>query len=256
MDYLAKLSLKGKTAIVAGGGRGMGEASAFALAQAGAKVLVADYNQARAVDVGRRIAKEGGTAFALRADLREKADVDALVKEAVEKHGGIDVLVNVAGGMSKFTYTPTTEWTDEAWDSVVNLNLRYVFLLSRAVLKTMVAQGRGGSIVNISSVGGLRVSPGMAAYGAAKAGMMQLTRTLAAEHGKDNIRVNSIAPGVIRTPIIEANLKPERSKSLPLGRFGEADEIASVVLFLASPMSSYITGATIVADGGMIITTP
>jgi NAD(P)-dependent dehydrogenase (short-subunit alcohol dehydrogenase family) len=256
MDYLGKISLKGKTALVAGGGRGMGEASAAALAQAGAKVLVVDYNQARAVDVARRIVKEGGDAVALQADLRERADIEAVVSEAVEKHNGIDVLVNVAGGMSKYPYGPTKDWSDEAWDGVVNLNLRYVFLISRAVLKVMEGQRRGGSIVNIASIAGLRVSPGMAAYGAAKAGLIQLTQTLAAEHGKDGIRVNCIAPGVIRTPIVAESLNPERFKGLPLGRFGEADEVGAIVLFLASPMSSYVTGATIVADGGMTLSAP
>ena len=249
--YLSKLSLEGKVAIIAGGGRGMGEAISHALGEAGAKLVVADYNESRATAVANQVVKDGGTAIPHRVDLRDTGMVDDMTKATVAEYGPIDVLVNVAGGMSRYPWVPTAEWTDDAWDGVMDLNLRYVFLTCRAVINSMLEHNHPGVITSIASISGLESSPNHSAYGAGKAGLMQFTKTLAWEYGPQGIRVNAIAPGSIRTPLVAAGITEESEAKIPLKRVGEPSEIASAVLFLVSDLASYITGQTIVVDGGV-----
>ncbi|MEE9286401.1 MAG: SDR family NAD(P)-dependent oxidoreductase [Dehalococcoidia bacterium] len=249
--YSQKLSLEGKVAIVAGGGRGMGEATSLALGEAGAQVVVVDYNQVRATQVANQVTGNGGAAIALRADLRQIGDVEAMVREALEQFGAIDVLVNVAGGMARHPWVETIEWTDEAWDGVIDLNLRYLFLTCRAVIRSMVERNRPGAIVNIASISGMDASPDHVAYGAGKAGIIQLTKTLAWEYGPRGIRVNAVSPGTVKTPLIAATITPEREAGIPLRRGAEPEEIASAILFLVSDLASYVTGQNLVVDGGV-----
>ena len=192
--------LEGRVAIIAGGGRGIGASLSSVFAAHGARVVVVDINEARARGVAEEIRDRGGTALDVCADLRLTEGVQFIVETTVNAFGTIDALVNNAGG--SFAYVgrkPTTDYTDDDWDSIVERNLRYVFLMSRAVLPVMT-EGGGGAIVNISSTLGIFGSGLMAAYGAAKAGVNNLTQSLAVEYGPAGIRVNSLSLGHIEVP--------------------------------------------------------
>ena len=255
-------SLERKVAIVTGaaGEKGMGRAIALTLAEAGADVAVCDnvfdvYDrnlEARAEE----IRKLGRRSLAVQADVSKKTDVDNMVQKVADELGPVDILVNNAGTIRVSRVLETDE---DSWDIVVDVNLKGCFLCSRAVAKGMAERG-SGSIVNISSTNGLTAFPAPASYSASKAGIIMLTRSLAREWGSYNIRVNAVAPGAIATDwVSHIEDMPVRTVPrelsgirIPLERRGEPSEVGSAVLFLASDAASYVTGHTLVVDGGML----
>lgn len=240
--------LAGKTAIVWGGGRGMGEESAMRLARAGCDIAVADIDMAAAERVIGRVRELGRRAIALTANVTVEAEVDRAVADAEAALGPLSVMVTVVG-MSGFR--PIIDTSAEQWDREHSINLKSVFLTARAVARAMVRDGREGAITAICSVSGLTSAPNHAAYGAAKAGVAHLVRSMAAELGP-NIRVNAVAPGTIHTFRVQPT--PERvaviRKRVPARRFGTTDEIGKAVLFLSSDLASFVTGETLAVDGG------
>ena len=242
--------LDGRVAVIAGGGRGLGASLSETFAGLGAQVAVVDIEEGRARDVVEGIRGKGGEAVAICADLRDPVQIDAMVERAREEFGKIDVLVNNAGGSFEYIERkPMAEYSDEDWDQLIDRNLRYVFLASRAVVPVMAAGG-GGSIVNIATIFAMLASPFMSAYGVAKAGVVNLTRTIAVEYGPQGIRANSISLGHIEGPAGKRAPDSKAAGMLPLRRYGSSDEVAQVAAFLASDMSSYMTGENIVVDGG------
>jgi 3-oxoacyl-[acyl-carrier protein] reductase len=249
--------LDGKVAIVAGGGGGgIGAQVSRTLAGAGAAVAVVDIERERAEAVCKEIDAAGGRSAAIAADLRDPASARAIVSTARSTFGRIDALANVAGGMHQHAaWRPLTQWSEEDWDRIVSINLRYVFLLCRAVIPVMIEQGEGGSIVNITSISGVFGAPNHAAYGAAKAGLIHLTKSLCLEYGRYGIRCNAVSPGVVQTAAVASALSEEGradlGRTIPLRRAGRPDDIAQAVLFFASPLSSYVSGQMLLVDGGV-----
>ena len=247
--------LAGKVAVVAGGGRGIGEATSRMLAAAGAAVAVVDVQADRAEAVAASLRARGAMAIPVAADLRDEAQCQDAIDHSADELGGLDVLANVAGGMfQQAEWRHLEHWTTAEWDAVTHLNLRYVFWLCRATIPHMVARG-GGSIVSVTSISGVFGSPNHSAYGAAKAGLIQLTKTLALECGRSGIRVNAVSPGAIATPATQVTMSAERQATLarttPLQRPGAPEDIARAILFFASPMASYVTGQMLLVDGGV-----
>jgi NAD(P)-dependent dehydrogenase (short-subunit alcohol dehydrogenase family) len=245
------LGLQNKVAVVLGGGQGMGERSALRLAEAGCDVAVVDVELARAEQVALAVRKTGRRALALRADALDDAAIRAALAHVEKDLGGIDVLVCIIG-MAAFV--PLLDMDDDVWDLEQRRNLRYVFVAARAAARAMIRQGRGGSIVCIASVSGIFAAPHHGAYGAAKAGLIGLVKTMAAEWGEHGIRVNAVAPGVIETPRLARLADPAAEAAamspLSLKRRGTTDDIGKAVTFLASDMASYVTGHTLPVDGG------
>jgi NAD(P)-dependent dehydrogenase (short-subunit alcohol dehydrogenase family) len=249
--------LEGKVALIAGGGRGIGEATTRILAAAGAAVGVLDLEQDRAESVAKSLESEGRTAIPVVADLRDEASLQGAVDRVVKELGGVDVLANVAGGMANYAeWRPMYTWSTEEWDAITHLNLRYVFWMCRAVFPVMKERG-GGSIVSIASISGVFGSPNHSAYGAAKAGIIHLTKTLALEGGRYGIRANAVSPGSIATPatMSDGGMQGEQrsfiGRTTPLQRTGVPEDIARAVLFFASPMTEFVTGQMILVDGGV-----
>jgi 3-oxoacyl-[acyl-carrier protein] reductase len=244
-------TLRGKVAIVTGASRGIGKAIAQELAQLGANVVVnyASSSQA-AEDIVAEITSAGGGAIALQADVSQADQVDSLFNAAIDKFKGIDILVNNAGITRD---TLLLRMKPEDWQAVIDLNLTGVFLCTRAASKIMLKQ-RSGRIINIASVAGQMGNPGQANYSAAKAGVIGFTKTVAKELASRGITVNAVAPGFIATDMTE-NLKSEEIlKFIPLGRYGQPEEIAGMVRFLAAdPAAAYITGQVFNVDGGMVM---
>jgi 3-oxoacyl-[acyl-carrier protein] reductase len=244
--------LKDQIALVTGGSRGIGRAIALALATEGAKIAVNYANSSTAADeVVAEITAAGGDAIAVQADVSDGDQVDNLVKNITEKWGKIDILVNNAGITRD---TLLLRMKPEDWQAVINLNLTGVFLCTRAVSKMMLKQ-RSGRIINIASVAGQMGNPGQANYSAAKAGVIGLTKTLAKEFASRGVLVNAVAPGFIATDMTK-DLKNTEDilKFIPLGRYGEAEEVAGMVKFLAAdPAANYITGQVFNVDGGMVM---
>jgi 3-oxoacyl-[acyl-carrier protein] reductase len=251
------LGLDGKRVLVAGAGRGIGQACARMFVAAGAGVACLDSDAARRDAVVEELRRAGGRAMPIECDVRRRSEVERAVAQTVDSLGGIDVCVDVIG---EARWGRVVELSDQDWDDSFTLVLRHVFYLARAVAAQMVAQGSGGAIVSIGSVSGLSSAPLHGAYGAAKAGLIALTKTLAVELAGAGVRVNCVAPGAVRTPrLMEITTEERRAESarhVPLGRLAEPEEIAGVVLFLASDLASYITGQTIVADGGASVQFP
>ncbi|TET84225.1 MAG: SDR family oxidoreductase [Candidatus Nealsonbacteria bacterium] len=250
------MDLKDKTVIITGARRGMGKSHALVLAKAGAKVVVSDISEEDCQKVVKEIEKSRGEALAVKCDVTKKEEVDNLVKKTIERFGKVDILVNNAG-IAQFV--PFLEMTEEDWDRTLDINLKGQFLCAQAVAKEMVKQKRG-KIINIASVASGQAGigfPTLAHYSASKGGIIALTETLAVELAPYNITVNAIAPGMIETPMI-APIKesPEQEKEvlkrIPLGRPGAPEEVSNLVLFLASDASSYMTGSTVVIDGGWL----
>lgn len=244
--------LEGKrTLVIGGGGGGIGRAITRKLGEAGSAVVVADVDAGRADDAAAELTDAGGRAVGLMADVREPGAVDDLVARAAGELGGLDVLVTVVGGQLAFVPAARIhETTDEDWDLMIDLNLRYVARAVRATLRRFLEQGTGGTIVSVGSITGVAGSPQQSAYGAAKAGLASLARSVAAEYGAEGIRMNVVACGPIATPVAEAAQAGGQLDWIPLARPGTPAEVADAVLFLASPLSSYITGQSLVVDGG------
>lgn len=253
-----EISLQGKVAIVTGAGQGLGEAIAHALAAAGAKVAVNDLNPDRAERVAAAIRAAGGEAIGVMADVSNKFQCVSLVEAAREQWGRLDVLVNNAGIEPVSPILTMDEWD---WTRCIDVNLKGTFFMSQLVGRVMAEenQGRGGAIVNISSIAGVEI-PLMhrAAYCASKAGMVGFARECAREFAAFGVRVNTVVAGVFITPMTEkARQNPAMMekwmREIPMQRLGDADEIASAVLFLCSDAASYMTGSTITVDGGKVM---
>jgi 3-oxoacyl-[acyl-carrier protein] reductase len=250
ISNVAKL-LDGQVALVTGASRGIGRAIALQLAAQGAKVVVNYASSSGAADeVVAQITAQGGVALAIGADVSQAAAVDQLVAEVMAQWGRIDILVNNAGITRD---TLLLRMKPEDWQAVIDLNLTGVFLCTRAISKIMLKQ-KSGRIVNITSVAGQMGNPGQANYSAAKAGVIGFTKTVAKELASRGITVNAVAPGFINTDMTQ-DLKAEGIlQFIPLGRYGEADEVAGMVRFLAAdPAAAYITGQTFNVDGGMVM---
>ena len=244
-------SLEGQTALVTGGGRGIGRAIALALGEAGAEVVV-NYSSsdAAAEDVVATITAAGGKAYALQANVSIEKDVDGLIKTVLERSGRLDVLVNNAG-ITRDGLLMRMKTSD--WQSVIDLNLSGVFLCTRAVARTMLKQ-KSGRIINITSVVGLMGNAGQANYAAAKAGVIGLTRSTAKELASRGITVNAVAPGFIATDMTKDLDADSILKDIPLGTFGTQEQVAGAVRFLAADSAaSYITGQVLQVDGGMVM---
>ncbi len=245
------IDLSGKVALVTGAGRGIGRAVALQLGAAGARVAV-NYNasEAAAEEVVGAITSAGGEARAVKADVGNAAEVDAMVNTLVKEWGRVDILVNNAGITRD---NLLMRMSQDEWDAVINTNLRSAYFCTRAVMRPML-RNRWGRIISLSSVVGLTGNAGQANYAAAKAGLIGFTKSLAQEVASRNITANAVAPGFIQTDItavLPEELKQQMLKTIPAERYGEPEDIAGVVLFLASDLASYITGQVIHVNGGM-----
>ena len=244
-------ALTGQTALVTGGGRGIGRAIALALAESGLEVVV-NYSSsaAAAEEVVELITASGGKAYALQANVSKEDDVDGLIKKVLERSGRLDVLVNNAG-ITRDGLLMRMKTSD--WQAVIDLNLTGVFLCSRAVARPMLKQ-KSGRIINITSVVGLMGNAGQANYAAAKAGVVGLTRSTAKELASRGITVNAVAPGFIATDMTKDLDADAILRDIPLGTFGTQEQVAGAVRFLATdPASAYITGQVLQVDGGMVM---
>ncbi|MGH2729419.1 MAG: SDR family NAD(P)-dependent oxidoreductase [Actinomycetota bacterium] len=245
-------SLKDKVAIVTGASRGIGRAIALGFAEAGADVAVAARTEADLETLAKEIDALGRRALVLPTDVRDREAIQAMFDRTVAELGGLDILVNNAGG-SNFM-TPIVGLRPEGWTKILNLNLNSVFHGTQIGAQAMLDSG-GGSIIQIASVAGIQGAQGLSFYSAAKGGVRLMTQAIAKELASSNIRVNCIAPGWIDTPLNEwmtsdeGTLK-EAEKMIPMGRIGRAEEIVGAAIFLASDASSFVTGTTIVVDGG------
>jgi len=254
MSVKEMFDLSGEKAIVTGAARGLGEQMALALAEAGADVAVVDVNIDAACRVTDRIGNIDRDSIAIKADVTKVADVENMVKVAKDRFGKIDILINNAGITIN---VPAEEMSKEEWDRVIEVNLTGVFLCAQAVGREMIKQKKG-NIINISSMSALianRPQPQIS-YNASKAGVIMITRSLASEWRKYNVRVNAIAPGYMRTPLVD-EVFPKYGKGwsslTPMGRIGDPYEIKGPALFLASRASSFVTGSVLVMDGGYTI---
>jgi NAD(P)-dependent dehydrogenase (short-subunit alcohol dehydrogenase family) len=248
--------LTGKKALIIGGRRGIGKAMALAFAEAGADVAVVDavIDTGELADTAQEIGKSGRRGLAVRLDITKKADVEKAVAKVVAELGGIDILVNTPVKVSRY---PLLDVPEEDWDQMLDISLKGYFFTSQAVAKQMIKQDRGGSIINMSSRSYVRPRERNGAYAIAKAGVVTLTGQLAMELGQYNIRANAIAPSVVLTELaVDLTDSPERRQmmeaEIPLGRLAVAEDIANVGLFLASDGASYVSGVTIIVDGGSV----
>jgi NAD(P)-dependent dehydrogenase (short-subunit alcohol dehydrogenase family) len=253
MDASKLFRLDGRVALVTGSAQGLGRDIALTLAQAGASLILAD--MAVAAETAKQVEAVGSRCISIQADISNEKAVGNLVEQAIHQYGKIDVLVNNAG-ISQLSFIPTEESSIEEWDRVIAVNLRGTYLCCKSIGKEMI-KGGGGSIVNISTTAGITGVPRAPAYCASKAGVILLTKSLALEWARYNIRVNAIAPHYLETALSEGLRASEKAytglvKQIPLGRFGKTSEIVGAVLFLASGASSYMTGSVVVADGGYL----
>jgi len=252
--------LRGKVAIITGAKQGMGKAHALKLSSAGAKVVVADLDLQGCQLVVDEIKKQHGEALAVKCDMSKKSEIDNLISETIKRFGKIDILVNNAG---IFPFKPFLEIQENDFEKVIDINLKGYFLAAQAAAKEMKKnqpneKGLRGSIVNIASIAAIVGFSGLTHYCASKGGVVAMSKAMALELAPLGIRINNIAPGAIDTPgASNTNMTEEQKKAMlapiPQKRQGQAEEIANAVLFLASDESSYMTGATMVADGGWII---
>jgi 2,4-dienoyl-CoA reductase [(3E)-enoyl-CoA-producing], peroxisomal len=246
-------ALEGRTALITGGGTGIGLEIATTYARLGASVMLVGRNEDRVQAAAASIAKEGGRAVACRADVRNYEELKAAVQRTVDEFGALDILVNNAAG--NFV-CPTAELSPNGWKTVIDIDLNGTFHGCHAAYPFLKASAFGGSIISIVTMLGVTGWPGAAHAGAAKAGILSLSRALAVEWGGDNIRVNTISPGPIgdtegvRRMYIESGREVLEAKKTALGRFGRKSDIASAAVFLASSLADYVTGDNMIVDGG------
>lgn len=247
-----RYDLGGRRAFVTGAGSGIGRAIALALAREGAALTLVGRTLEPLQTAAEEIQALGATAAVATGDVRNKADVDRLIAEAVARFGGLDMLVNAAGITNPGW---AADMTEESFDRVVSINLKGTFLCCQAAGRHMIEAGRG-AIVNLGSISSFGGQSGRVNYAASKAGVLGLTRTLAIEWGRFGVRVNAVAPALIETPMIARNAPPAFLENVvkdrtPLGRLGKPEEVAAVALFLLSDAASYVTGTTVLVDGGL-----
>jgi len=259
-DHIAQrardvLSLEGKVAMVTGAASGIGRGISLKLAEMGAFVAVLDIDEANGKKVAAEIEAQGGPAAFHKCDVTSADDCRQVVEAVISEQGRIDVLCNCAGIAIR---KDVVELAEQEWDRTLDITLKGIYLLSHEVVPHMIRSG-GGSIINIGSGWSLKGGPQAAAYCAAKGGAVNLTRAMAIDHGKHNIRVNCVCPGDVATPLLVSECEQlgqdreafmREAANRPLARVGMPDDVANAVLFLASPMSSWITGAALVVDGG------
>jgi NAD(P)-dependent dehydrogenase (short-subunit alcohol dehydrogenase family) len=250
-----RTELRGKVAIVTGGTSGIGRDTAVLFAKAGAKVVVAGRREAEGKETIDLIRAAGGDGLLVKTDVSRAADVRALVQKTVEKFGRLDVAFNNAG--IEGSWSPIAEQSEEAWDSTIDINLKGVWLCLKYEIQQMLKQGGGGAIVNMASVAGFIGSAGAATYCASKHGVMALTKSAALETARSGIRVNVVCPAVIETPMGERLWGAPEAKKFalglhPIGRFGKPEEIADAVVWMCSDGASFMTGQSLVLDGGFL----
>lgn len=245
--------LKGKVVVVTGASRGMGRSTVLLMARAGARLVIASRNKYGELDkVAEELQAMDTDFLPVPTHLGKREDVDSLVDKTLQKFKRIDVLINNVGINPSFC--PITELDERAWDAIMSVNLKGIFLVCQRVAKVMMEQ-KDGCIVNMASMNAFRPAVNMVAYAVSKAGLIAMTKGMAKELGKYGIRVNAVAPGVVRTKFSEVvwsdpGFEAKRMGQIPLGRIADPDEVARVILFLASDMSSYVTGTAVVVDGG------
>ncbi|WP_164667215.1 SDR family NAD(P)-dependent oxidoreductase [Virgibacillus doumboii] len=244
--------LTGKVAIITGAASGMGYEEAMLFAKEGAKVVATDLNESAVQAAVKKITSNGGDAIAIQHNVANKEDWEAVYQQTIEKYSKLDILVNNAGISQAASMD---ELTEEQWDKIVDINLKGTFFGIQLAVPHF-RNNKGGSIVNISSIAGLTGSSGAGAYTASKGGVRMLTKSVAADYGKDNIRANSVHPGYIVTPMSKDFMEDEKYKGwflsqTPLAKLGKPEEVAEAVLFLASDAASHITGVELPVDGGV-----
>jgi len=249
------MELHGKVGVVTGGTSGIGRDAAVLFAKAGAKVVVAGRREAEGRETIDLIRAAGGDGLFVKTDVSQAAEVHALVQKTVEKFGRLDVAFNNAG--IEGSWIPVTEQSEEDWDRVIDINLKGTWLCLKYEIQQMLKQGSGGAIVNMASVSGLMGFAGAATYCASKHGVMGLTKAAALENARSGIRINVVCPAVIETPMAErAFAEPEANKYVlglhPIGRFGKPREIAEAVVWMCSDHASFMTGQSLVLDGGVL----
>lgn len=250
----------GKVAVVTGAAKGIGRATAEGFAREGASVVAVDIDEDTLAGVVSSIRERGGNAIAVKADVSRRADAERIAAEAVRVFGGIDYLCNIAGVQ---TYGTVVETDEETWDFTLNVNLKSIYLVSKYCIPEIAKRG-GGAVVNMASDQGLASQTRVVAYAASKGAAIAMTRTMALDHAPERIRVNCVCPGSVDTPSLRFAARthdPTKDPSEvlsywgtfhPLGRVGRADEVAEVFMFLASDAASFMTGASVVVDGGLL----
>jgi NAD(P)-dependent dehydrogenase (short-subunit alcohol dehydrogenase family) len=251
------MRLRDKVALITGAASGIGEATATLFGQEGAKVMCADLNAEGAEQVAQTIVSSGGEAASTQADVSQAADVERMVRQTVERWGRLDVLVNNAG---IYFILPLAQVPEEEWDRLININLKGVYLGCKYAIPQMVGQGKG-AIVNTASIAGLRGFANWTTYCASKGGVIQLTKAVAMEVARLNVRVNCVCPGIIDTGMFDQavdmvavdrdELAATIGEAHPMGRIGRPEEVAAAILFLASDEASFITGVPLSVDGGL-----
>ena len=264
MVNLSRFSLEGKVALVTGGSRGIGRATALGFAEAGADVVVASRKLPDLEQVADEIRGMGRKALPVEAHVGKMDDIGRLVEAVVAEFGKIDILVNNAGTTPAMATVLETD--ERLWDSIMNLNLKGMYFVSQAVARVMKEHG-GGKIINVASMAGYKTEVGVSVYSISKAAVLMVTKSMALELAQHNIRVNAIAPGAVNTRILDSRWfhlpeeeakrqKSELGKMAPLHRVGEPDEMVGAMVYLASDASSFTTGETLLVDGGMMLGSP
>jgi gluconate 5-dehydrogenase len=257
---LARFRLDDRVAVVSGGTGAIGSRLALALAGVGARVAVVGRSGSEATELGQRIADAGSEALLVSADVTRTQDADRAIDETVSRFGRVDIIVNAVGGGAGGALYPAEEYPENEWDRIMDLNLRSSLLPTQAAARQMIAGGRGGRVLHISSVRGqLGINQGFSAYVAAKGALNALTRQQATEWAKHGLTVNAIAPTFVATPQVESLLADEKFRAgllarIPLGRVADTDDLVGAVLFFCSDASSFVTGQILTLDGGLTAT--